>query len=126
MEQPIRLEASEDTPQVILDRQNNEFMIKGRSLPEDAPKFYTPILEWLQEYVKDPNSETIFKMELDYYNSASVKELIRLLLTLEDIKKTSNSVKIIWYHKKKDKLMKSRGKEIKSLVDLPFEIKARS
>jgi hypothetical protein len=83
-------------------------------------------VEWLNQYVETPNKTTTLEMHLDYYNSASIKELIRILLTLEKIPSDSeHAVKVIWHYKSDDELMEARGKEIKSLVDLPFELKAR-
>ena len=82
--------ATADTPSVILDADRGIFEISQMSLPEDAVDFYTPILAWLKDYAKDPNPETVFNMKLEYFNTASSKQLIQILLLLQDMKDKSN------------------------------------
>ena len=68
----LNIESTEDTPKVIFDPANNNFELSGRSLPEDAPSFYGPMLEWLDEYYGgSPLPSTIFDFKLEYFNTAS-------------------------------------------------------
>ena len=41
--EPIYREKTQDTPDVILDIENNKFYIGGRSLAENPVEFYKPI-----------------------------------------------------------------------------------
>ena len=43
---PLIIESSELTPEVVLDKDSNVFMFKGKSLPENPLGFYRPILNW--------------------------------------------------------------------------------
>lgn len=122
MENVLIIEETEDTPKVIFDRTHNNFEISGRSLPEDAATFFTPIHQWLSEYVQSPNDETIFNLKLEYFNSSSAKQIMEVLIRLEKISETGKSIVIKWFYNIVDELMESRGKEIKSLVDIPFEL----
>ena len=40
----LKIAATEDTPNVVFDYENGEFIISGRSLPEDVTTFYQPVL----------------------------------------------------------------------------------
>jgi hypothetical protein len=120
----LELANTEDTPYLVLDKDNNKFEISGRSLPEDAFGFYAPIHEWLEAYVEDPNSSTELIMNLDYFNSSSARNIVEMLFILEKITESGNEVKVIWLYKEEDDVMKGRGEEIESVVELPFEIKA--
>ena len=120
----IRISQTKDTPEIILDKQNNVFEIRGRSLPEDADKFYSPILEWIENYVKDPNPETVLTVDLEYFNSSSIKQLVILFVKLQSIVKTENKVKIIWSYPQNDELIEVKGQELKSILTVPFELNA--
>jgi len=120
---PINIPKTEDTPKVALDQQNDYFEIAGRSLPEDAAKFYDPIKQWIEEYVKQPNANTAFEFKLEYFNSASSKQIVQLIVVLERIIEMGKEVKVIWYYNDVNDLMEEAGEEIKSVVDIPFEIK---
>lgn len=113
--------ATADTPSVILDADRGIFEISQMSLPEDAVDFYTPILAWLKDYAKDPNPETVFNMKLEYFNTASSKQLIQILLLLQDMKDKSN-VLVKWYYKEIDEDMLSLGEEYKQIMKIPFEL----
>ena len=80
----IKIKGSDDTPNVILDAENGIFEISGRSLPEDVAAFYEPIIDWLDEYAESPNDKTVFDFKLEYFNTASSKLLLDVLLKLED------------------------------------------
>ena len=63
------VEATDFSPEVILDQKKNTFEISGISRPENANEFYEPIVIWLDEYVKNPNKRTEFKFRFDYIQS---------------------------------------------------------
>lgn len=115
----IRIDSTEDTPQVVLDKAANTFELSGRSLPEDAASFYQPILDWLGEYASDPNPTTNFVVKLEYFNTASSKLLLDVLTALEDIE----NAKVSWYYYDDDEDMEEAGEEFSELVDVEFELK---
>lgn len=117
------IQPEDDLPGVILDPDNNEFVIYGRVLPEDGNKFFEPILNWVQEYAENPKDETEFHFRLDYYNSSTARMLSRLIVELEDIQESGNQVKVVWEYYEEDEIMKERGEELKSISYLPFEMK---
>jgi hypothetical protein len=115
----INYEGTEDTPKIILDRNNGIFEISGRSLPEDSAEFYQPILDWLEEYGKSPNPDTVFIFKLEYFNTASSKLILDILSKLETITNTT----ISWYFHEDDEDMEEAGIEFSELVEVPFEFK---
>ena len=123
MSTSIKLNATEDTPSIVLDREKNEFIISGRSLPEDPSEFYRPVLTWIKAYVKQPNPVTEFNLKMEYFNSSSVKQIVTILVILSEIAKAGKEIKIIWHYKEDDDLMKIKGKEIKSIIAIPFELR---
>ena len=118
--EPLIIQATDDTPEVIFDPQNNIFKISKISVPEDAYEFYSPIIQWIKEYTKNPLPKTTIEFDLEYVNSASAKQLIQLLLALEDLSKVADVV-IKWYYEAIDEDMQLLGKRFKNLADLNFE-----
>ena len=116
----INLEGTEDTPKIILDKQNGIFEISGRSLPEDSAEFYQPVLTWISEYADNPNDKTEFVFKLEYFNTASSKLILDVLSALEDI----DNVQVIWYFHEDDEDMEEAGEEFSELVEIPFEFKS--
>ena len=123
MLQPIKIQGTDDTPKVILDPNTDSpiFEISGRSLPEDVVAFYEPILEWLDEYAQGPMEKTIFDFKLDYFNTASSKLLLDVLLKLEDMYDDGNDVLVRWHYPEDDEDMEEAGEEYADIVEVPFE-----
>ncbi len=117
----IKIQGTEDTPKIILDAENEIMEISGRSLPEDVAVFYEPVLNWLKEYGENPNEHTIFHFRLTYFNTASSKLLLDILMILEELKEKGNDVLIKWHYPEEDEDMEEAGDEYADIVDVPFE-----
>ena len=118
--EPLRIEATIDTPEIILDPSNNQFEISGKSYPEDTKEFYHNVLHWMDLYVVSPNSKTNFVFKLKYFNSSSYKPIFDILGKLEAIKNKRCDVKVEWHYKTGDSDMLEAGEEFADLFELPF------
>lgn len=117
----IKIKGTEDTPSVTLDAPASVFEIAGRSLPEDVAAFYNPIVEWLDKYIQAPNPKTTFNFKLVYFNTASSKMLLDILMKLEELSKNGKEVIVKWHYSEDDEDMKEAGEEYADIVDVPFE-----
>lgn len=119
--QAIKIKGSDDTPNIILDKDNGIFEISGRSLPEDVAAFYEPILEWLEDYTENPLDKTVFNFKLEYFNTASSKLLLDVLLKLEDMYDDGKEILVRWHYPDDDEDMEEAGEEYADIVEVPFE-----
>jgi len=117
----IKIQGTEDTPKIILDAENEVMEISGRSLPEDVSSFYEPVLNWLADYSEKPNKKTIFNFKLTYFNTASSKLLLDILMKLEEMHENGHDVLIRWHYPEEDEDMAEAGEEYADIVDVPFE-----
>ena len=81
----LHIEGTEDTPEVLLDSENNTFSISGRSFPENAIEFYEPIFAWLQKYAEEAENDIEFEFCMEYFNTSSSKQIAKIFLLLEKI-----------------------------------------
>jgi hypothetical protein len=117
----IKIQGTEDTPKIILDAGNDILEISGRSLPEDVSSFYEPVLNWLNEYAENPKKKTVFNFKLTYFNTASSKLLLDILMKLEEMHEKGQDVLIRWHFPEDDEDMAEAGEEYAEIVDVPFE-----
>ena len=115
------LSQTEDTPEVVFDIENNIFRISGRSLPENAVAFYIPLIDWLKEFGQSTISSMIFHFKLDYFNTASAKQITKLLLELQRIAETKN-IDIKWHYYIEDHDIKSSGSRFAKLIKANIEL----
>lgn len=116
------LDPTDDTPGILLDKGNNEFKFSGKSLPEDVTAFFTPILDWLTEYSQDPNKESTVEFRMEYFNSASSKQILDILTLFENIHQNGSTIHVKWYYQSDDEDMEEAGESYEELVDVPFEM----
>ena len=119
---PLNIQGTEETPSVNFDASSSTFEILGRSYPEDAHSFYEPIIKWLMEYGQNPADQTHLVVDLEYFNSGSVKKVFNILYMIEDIMETGKDVKVIWKHKVGDELMQQKGLEFQNFLQVPVEV----
>lgn len=117
----INIVGTDDTPNVILDKGNSKFEISGRSLPEDVNMFYEPILEWIDTYAEEPVGKTEFHFKLEYFNTASSKVILDILLKFEEIVENDNDVVIKWHYHEEEEDMLEAGEEYADIVEIPFD-----
>ncbi len=115
----LEITGSETTPLINFNKQRNQFNIEGKSLMEDADKFYKPLQEWLAEYCKSPNPKTELNIRLEYLNTATSRQFLDLFKTMEGIP----DAKIVWQFSDEDEDMEEMGQELAELVTVPFEFK---
>ena len=128
----LSIRATEFTPEVILDPGANRFEISGESRPENAGKFYQPILEWLDQYYSlrywqdnkftTQGTEPVFEFKLEYFNSTSAKFILDILKKLETFKKDGLVFAINWYYEGQDLDMKESGEEFAKMTETPFQL----
>ena len=119
----LRIDGSKDTPTVIFDQINNEFEISGRSFPLNTKGFYAPVMEWFEEYVKNPNPVTNFSFKLEYFNTPSSKSIIDILKMLKALMDKGFGAKVTWFYETEDVDIHDLGHVFSKIVGIPFEFK---
>ncbi len=117
---PLNIEATEDSPKVILDDQNQVFLLEGESRPQHAYNFFKPIINWLEEYGKilfwqkehfGKNRRMTVQFKLNYFNSTSAKFIGDILFILDKLCEDGFEVRVKWYYSKEDIDMKESAEE---------------
>ena len=113
----VSLESTKKTPNVLLDP-SGRIRIGGRSIPEDASKFYDNILNWVLDYCHTPSDSTVVDIELEYFNSGSAKFVMQILRELSELLAEGRELKVNWYYEEGDDDILERGEYYSSILDL--------
>ncbi len=117
------LEGSLTTPSVNLNPEEGLIEIKGKSIPEDTIDFYQPLYDWLDEYSQNPQKDTTVNLAMEYFNTSSSKEFLKLLRMLEDLHTEGKSnVVVKWFHESDDEEMMDMGHGLQSDSRMPLEV----
>lgn len=126
---PIEIEKTNSTPRVIFDVDKNIFEIEGCSRPENVRTFFIPLVAWLNQLLTEADkyvdhfkdNPAVLKFKLSYFNSASAKFILDILLLLNKIYKQGVNLSIEWHYEKGDEDMLEVGEELIDLVDFNFK-----
>lgn len=119
---PLKILETTDSPEITLDKDKGRFEFYGKSLPEDPKEFYQPVIGWVKEYIQNPNSETTLIFKFDYFNTASSRKLLEILLLFQELHQKGHPVSARWYYKTHDEDMRETGETFAELVKLPFKL----
>lgn len=126
MLQKLLISEKKFLPSINLDKEKNIFKIKGKSIPEDSGEFYRVVFEWIDEYFKSPNPETILEFDLEYYNSSSARDIANIIKKLDKQYLNDYKASVIWYYNTDDEIMKENGEDFSLLFSLPIKIIAKT
>ncbi|HEX2948420.1 MAG TPA: DUF1987 domain-containing protein [Armatimonadota bacterium] len=121
---PIILQATKSTPAVHFDAQSSILKISGESYPENALAFYTPLKQWIQQFLGELQGSTVLQLHLTYLNTSSTRFMLMLLDQFEDAFKAGKSVEVCWYYHPDDDRSYEAGDEFREDLTVPFEILA--
>jgi hypothetical protein len=79
------IERTLKTPQIDLNHLTGDLIFSGKSIPENAAKVYEPVLNWVTDYILKARPTTNLRLDLEYFNTASLLWLTKILKVLTRI-----------------------------------------
>ncbi len=114
----MKIEATEITPLVIIDKENSVLYLDGICAPENPHQFFKQLKDMINKVV-NANQKIWFDISLEYFNTSAFKNFIDIFLSLskKDIDK-----KIIWRIDEDDEELRESGEILEKLTKFPVEI----
>lgn len=122
METKIYIEGSPLSPEVDFNISTKQFVLRGRSMPENAEAFYMPLITWLKDNLQSNPIEANFDVILDYYNTGSFIRLMTLFNTLHELNNAGCKFTVRWICETDDEDNVADGESFKEVVKIPFKI----
>ena len=123
MEKELIIKAAKKTPSINFDAKSGLLQIHGYSLPENSFEFYEPIINWLDEYLLNPNEKTVFDFRLVVLNTSSSKMFIDIFRKINKLVELNISeVKVVWYYEIDDEDIHEIAIQYKEICEATFEI----
>lgn len=126
--QRLKIQPTESSFSIDLNIEKGEFIFLGESRPENAPRFFDPVLDWLNDFEtlminskRNYDLKVIFK--LDYFNSTSTKYLVdisKVLKRIGDIDNVNQTVE--WHYKEIDEDIEESGRELIEWTGLDIQL----
>ncbi len=118
----LNLEGSPKTPTIEFNSGSGYLLIRGRSIPENSIEFYKSLIEALEGYNNEPQSNTKVDIQLEYFNTSSSKCILDVFKKLEAINSGNSEVVINWYYEEDDEDMLEAGEDYQAIINVPFKM----
>jgi hypothetical protein len=99
---------------------NGTIRFSGKSIPEDAYTFYTPIVDAIIKYLENPETTTTLSFNLEYINSSSKKIITNILKLFEQAAEKGFQMEVEWNYETDDESILDLGQDLQSLIQIPF------
>lgn len=100
-----------DTLPTIEMQTSGRIKLEGRALPEDAVRFFQPILTWSKEFTGE---EIQIDINLEYFNT-SVSKQLHDFFTILNNKPDGVRINVTWHYEEGDDEMEESGEIYKDL-----------
>lgn len=120
----INIEATSESPEIILDAEKGVFLIRGKSVISNAQEFYVIVFKWLEELEElegEMKGSIDFVFDLDYFNVTSSKRFLFILYRLKQLRRAGIEVNVVWYFSDKEDDMREIGEDYSFMADIPFQ-----
>ncbi len=114
-----RIEGTKSHPGILLSP-GGILKIEGRSIHENISEFFKPVEIWIKEYVEQPADVTCLDINLEYFNSATAKLLVKIIQTISLVQLKHKKFIINWFYEDGDEDILEKGEYFSSVVKIPF------
>jgi hypothetical protein len=121
----INISATQSSPAVTTCWADGVMEMRGDSYPENSFEFFTPLLQWVQEYLDESEKPLRLNLHLLYLNTSSVKAMMDVFDLLEAAHDQGRNVSVCWYYESENARIAELAEEFKEDCTFHFEIVRR-
>lgn len=120
----LLIEKTNSTPNINFNYDMRKLIISGESFPENAAKFYEPVITWIKEYLGCiGEEETEVEFEIIYFNSSTSKIFMNIFSLLDEEVQEGKNIIVNWIASEDNEAAIECGEEFKEdLENIQFNI----
>ena len=96
------------------------FKLSGNSILSDPRKFFKPIVEWVEEYIKEPAEKTNIDLKLEYVDTASVQSVFDIMRMFKPLQEMKKEVAVNFYFEFDDPELLELGEIMEGRLGIKF------
>jgi len=91
-----------DKPEVKFNAETGVCEIIGESYMESTYTFYLPLMNWIEEYIKNVGNKITMNIKLVYFNTSATKCLLDIFEILKKYQEEGGEVEVNWFYDNED------------------------
>lgn len=118
----LKIEGTQSSPSVCADHEAGVLEMRGDSYPENAHELFSPVLDWIERYLRQTERALTLKLHLLYLNTSSVKAMMDMFDLIEEAHRGGRAVAVNWFYDEQNERVVELAQEFKEDVTFPFQI----
>lgn len=110
----LYIEGQRRSLKVDINSNSGEFLFAGVSLPENTNSFFKPVIEEIEDYLKNPKEHTTINFFIEYLNTSSALFLRRIVLQCEN-ELDADKLTVNWHYETDDEDIQEFGYDFQSI-----------
>jgi hypothetical protein len=94
--------------------------LSGNSILSDPRKFFRPIVEWVEDYVQNPDEKTTVDLKLEYVDTASVQSVFDIMRMFKPLEEKSKDITVNFYFEFDDPELLELGEIMEGRLGIKF------
>lgn len=120
----LEIESSKRTPYVKFDLDKGTLEITGSILLVNPTKFFDEVLEYVDNYLLNPQDHTQILLHIEYYNTYASKLLLFVMKKMQKLTKLDRKVSLTWLYDEDDEDMHEAGLTYQSSLKMHTTLQA--
>jgi len=116
----LNIESTQSTPSICADPETGTVRMRGDSYPENSYELFSPVMDWIEAYLRDSDRLLTLELHLLYLNTSSVKAMMDIFDMLEEAHGNGRKVAVNWYYDEQNERVAELAEEFKEDCSFPF------
>ncbi len=121
----LHVDGTQSTPAIATDWKAGTVEMRGDSYPENSFDLFSPVMGWIEIYLRDANRPLTLNLHLLYLNTSSVKAMMDIFDMLEEAHRGGREVAVNWYYDEQNERVAELADEFREDCSFPFQIMAQ-
>jgi len=106
----LAIPATDITPTIDFNSDTHVLKLSGESYPENAMRFFEPVVAWVKEFLNAGNDRSItVSFHFTMFNSSTAKILLDIIHELNEAADSEELVTVIWIYDEINDLIEEFG-----------------
>ncbi len=118
----LTIESTQSTPSITADAGSGIVEMRGDSYPENSFELFSPVMDWIEAWLRDSGNALTLNLHLLYLNTSSVKAMMDIFDILEQAHRNGRKVAVNWFYDEQNERVAELAEEFKEDCSFPFAI----
>lgn len=122
----LKIEGTQSAPAIFCDPAHGLVEMRGDSYPENSFELFSPVLEWIETYLRESTQALMLRLHLLYLNTSSVKAMMDIFDLLNDAHGQGRTVAVQWFYDAQNERVAELAEEFREDCEFPFTISSQA